>query len=335
MVTWGAMVRPMLCQPADEPFDSPDWIFEVKWDGTRIICFHGDRTWFQNRRFKDITERYPEIRVGGGHRAIYDGEIVIVRDGLPSFRALQEREHIADPRTIQSRSVEMPATYVVFDILYLDGEDLTPLPLKRRKEILKENLQGTNVEFLDFVEGQGRGLFEAVRSKGLEGIIAKRISSPYKEGTRSKHWLKIKATKTIDAVVCGLTEGTGTREGAFGALLLGLYSDDGRLVYVGKVGTGFDAAILREIVDATRGIEGPCPFTPLPPDPRPVRWLLPRLVCEVRYLEFTWDSALRAPSFVRLRSDKPPGDCLVPPGVSSTPPERRPSLHWGRKTRSP
>ncbi len=322
-------MRPMLAQSAEEPFDSEEWLFEVKWDGTRSICFHGDRTWFQNRRFRDITHRYPEVTVRGERQAIFDGEIVVLHDGFPSFRALQEREHISDHRTIRTRSEEMPATYVVFDLLYLDGRDLTRLPLSQRKALLRENIGGTNVEFCDYVEAKGRALFQAARDRGLEGIIAKRLSSRYQEGVRSRHWLKVKATKTIDAVVCGLTQGMGHREGSFGALLLGLHHGDG-LVYVGKVGTGFDGPTTRQILEATRDLDGQCPFPTVPSDPRQVRWLRPVLVCEVKYLEFTWDSALRAPSFLRLRNDKSPQECLLPPGVSPTPPEHRPSLRWRR-----
>lgn len=331
MVEWERMVRPMLAQPADAPFDDKEWIFEVKWDGTRTICFHdAGRNRFQNRRFKEIAHRYPEIVVEGSKRAIYDGELVILRDGVPSFRGLQEREHISDPRLIEQRSIEMPGTYVVFDILYLEGRDLTPLPLAERKEILREELSGKNVEFCDYIVERGGGLFDAAKARGLEGIIAKRLSSRYQEGVRSKNWLKIKTIKTIDAVLCGLTAGEGNRKDSFGALVLGLYSDEDALVYIGKVGTGFDGSTIRMILSATEGLEGPCPFPAVPGDPRPIRWLKPTLVCEVKYLEFTWDSALRAPSFVRMRSDKPAVDCRLPPGVSPTPPDRRPSLRWGR-----
>ncbi len=328
MVAWDALVRPMLAQSAEEPFDSPDWIFEVKWDGTRVICFHGDRVRFQNRRFKDIRYRYPEIQVTGP-RAIYDGEIVVLRGGLPNFIALQEREHLADPRAIAQASIEKPASYVVFDVLRLEDEDLTRLPLQRRKEILAENLGGANVVGCDYIRGRGRDLFHVARDRGLEGIIAKRLSSRYLEGKRSKDWLKIKATKTIDAVVCGLTRGVGSRATTFGALILGAYRD-GQLFYIGRVGTGFDEALLSQILDLTRGLEGPCPFPVPPPEPEVLVWLRPALVSEVCYLEFTPDGALRAPSFMRLRDDKPPGECLLPPGAPVRAPGARGSVHWRR-----
>jgi DNA ligase D-like protein (predicted ligase) len=332
MVTWGTPVRPMLARTANEAFDSPQWTFEVKWDGTRTICFHGDRTWFQNRRSKDITYRYPEVQVRVDHQAILDGEIVVLRDGLPNFRALQEREHVSDPRTIKDFSVAMPATYVVFDLLYLDGTDLTRTPLERRRELLDEVLSGTNVERCDHIRGRGRDFFDAVRSRGLEGIIAKRLSSLYYEGKRSRDWLKIKATRTIDALVCGLTQGTGSRRETFGALVLGVHGDVG-LVYIGRVGTGFDEDVLKQMTEMAGELEGPCPFPTVPAaEPGGVRWLRPLLVCEVRYLEFTAEGALRAPSFIRLRPDKPPEECRLPSDAPDPIPDRRLPHRWGRRT---
>src|SRR5437867_5539376 len=220
-------IKPMLAVLQEEPSASEDHISDLKWDGTRALAFvapDGSVT-FQNRRLYSITYRYPEIHPDvAGHKAILDGEIVVMIEGKPSFMGLQDREHASSPFTIRLRSKEFPATYVVFDILYLDGRELTALRLMERKGILRETVRASDrVTLSDHIEREGRAFYRAVLDKGLEGVIAKRRESRYAIGRRTRDWLKIKKRETIDAVVCGLTEGEGVREDTFGSLILGVY----------------------------------------------------------------------------------------------------------------
>ncbi len=309
-------IKPMLAVLQPEPFDSEDHIFELKWDGTRALAFvspDGTRR-FQNRRLYEITHRYPEIDVdAAGHKAILDGEIVVMRDGRPSFMALQNREHASSPFTIRLRAKEFPATYVVFDILYRDGEDLTSRPLMERKSILRETVRPTRtVTISDHIETDGTAYFRAVLDRGLEGIIAKRKQSRYAIGRRTRDWLKIKKRETIDAVVCGLTRGEGVREDTFGSLILGLY-DGPAMRYIGRVGTGFTDDVRRDLLWRCEALRGDRPFPTEPDMTEPVKfWTRPWLVVEARFLEMTEDGMLRAPSFGRIREDKRPEECVFP-----------------------
>jgi len=236
-------IKPMLAESLREPFDSPDHVFEVKWDGTRAIAFvRGGAHRFQNRRFNDITSRYPELRVRTRKDAILDGEVVILADGIPSFERLQAREHTGDRIRIEYLAKRMPATYVAFDVLYVEKEDVTGLPLERRKELLQDLLvQEGNVAISEMIDARGVDFFRAVVDRGLEGIIAKRKGSRYHMGKRTRDWIKIKKSIHLDCIVCGITQGSGERASTFGALVLGVYRG-GELSYVGRVGTGFDEA---------------------------------------------------------------------------------------------
>src|SRR3989442_8518186 len=309
-------IKPMLAVLQEEPFDSEDHIFELKWDGTRALAFvapDGTVT-FQNRRLYNITYRYPEIRPDvGGHKAILDGEIVVMIDGKPSFMGLQDREHASSPFTIRLRSKEFPATYVVFDILYLDGRELTALPLMERKGILRDTVRTSDrVNLSDWVEREGRAYYRGVLDRGLEGIIAKRKQSRYAIGRRTRDWLKVKKRETIDALVCGLTQGEGVREDTFGCLILGVH--DGPVMrYIGRVGTGFSDDLRRELLRRCEALRGERPFPEEPDMTEPVKfWTRPELVVEARFLELTEDGMLRAPSFGRIRDDKRPEECVFP-----------------------
>jgi bifunctional non-homologous end joining protein LigD len=305
-------IRPMLAYNVDEPFDSEKYIFELKWDGTRTICFISDEIKLQNRRLIDFTFRYPEIKFQiRGEKAILDGEIVVMHQGKPDFSKLQMREHIIDPFKIEVLSKQMPAEYIVFDILYLNGKDLTKKSLAERKEILRNVvIENEYITICDYIYKEGVKYFKATVELGLEGIIAKRLDSPYLIGRRSKHWLKIKSIKTIDCIICGLTIGSGSRESYFGSLILGLYAGD-ELKYVGRAGSGLSEDELSFINKEAMRLAGSCPFKIPPPIEGVKIWLKPELICEVKYLEFTSDLKLRAPSFIRLRLDKSPMDCKI------------------------
>lgn len=313
---WGLKIHPMLTVKDDRPFTDPDWIFEVKWDGTRALCFWGGGTFrLQNRRLYDITPRYPDVRVVvRAERAILDGEVVIMWEGRPSFEKLQQREHLTDPLRIERIARDLPATYVAFDILYVDGEDLRKKPLLERKRILADVLEETESAVVtDYVDTEGEAFFRVCRERGLEGIIAKRKDSRYLVGKRSRTWRKIKALKRIDCVIAGVTVGEGNREDTFGALILGVYGEAGDLVCLGRVGTGFDANMVELLHRRLSAIQDDMPFREKPDLAGEVKfWCRPELVAEVEYLMLTPDVALRAPSFQRIKEGKDPRDCVLP-----------------------
>ena len=300
-------IHPMLAMPS-RPFDSDRHIFELKWDGTRCIAFldrKGIR--LQNRRLKDITYRYPElrgIRLNRGSMVI-DGELVVLRNGVPDFNLLQKREQSGRPERIRLLSESLPATYIAFDLLYLNGKSLLNTPLVIRRE----NLIGSLPEGLILSEGfeEGKKLFFHALRLGFEGIMAKEKTSPYLMGRRSSYWLKIKRSNEVDAVICGYTEGEGSREGLFGSLLLGVY--DGKVLrYIGRVGSGFDIDTILEILKLIEPSER-SPFKEPIEIERKFRWTFPKIVCRVRYQEITKDGLLRAGVFKGLRLDKSPKEC--------------------------
>lgn len=298
---------------ASEPFDSRQHLFEIKWDGARCISFVNEKQVLQNRRLVDITKRYPEIKLEiRAEQAVFDGEIVVMDKGLPKFHLLQEREHVEDAFRIRLLSERVPASYIVFDILYLDNKDITHLPLLERKKILAKTLiENEHVFLSDYILEKGKEYFREATGRGLEGVMAKDIESPYLIGKRSSYWLKIKKIGSIDAVICGITEGEGWREKYFGALVLGCY-EKGELRYIGRVGTGFKEEDFLEIMRLLSGLEHTCPFKEVPQMPVRVKhWFKPVAVCQVFYNEITSDKKLRAPSFGGLRIDKPAEDCVI------------------------
>jgi len=318
---WGLAIHPMLAQKEEKPFSHPDWIFELKWDGTRALAFvEGGKVRFQNRRLYDITARYPDIRIDStANRAIFDGEIVIMHEGKPSFEKLQLREHLAREEDIRRRAKELPATYVAFDILYRDGEEVTAKPLMERKRILQETFRPTTSAVIsDYVEKEGEAFYKICRDRGLEGMIAKEKASRYVLGERGRHWKKIKALRTIDCVICGVTIGEGNRADTFGALIIAVYDEAGVLTCIGRVGTGFDSNLVDLLHRRLQAMAIEMPFTTMPDLAGEVKfWCRPELVCEVEYLMLTPDRALRAPAFQRLREDVDPKECGFP-GAEAT-----------------
>lgn len=294
-------VPPMLATAVPEVFDSPDYLYEPKWDGYRAIAFLDRSTSLQSRRLRDMTGEFPELKgmnqsLRAG-QATLDGEIVSFSEGRPSFQALQHRS---------GRVV-----YIAFDILCVDYEAVTGRPLSERKALLEQVVEtGDAVAVPECCRGTGKALFDAVSREGLEGIVAKRAGSPYVPGERSRDWLKVKVKRTVDCVIGGISRGVGT---AVGSVALGLY-EEGALLYVGHAGTGFNEAERQEILRSVRAADGP-PFAiegrGLPAELRQTAWVRPDLVCEVCYTEMTRDLKLRHPSFVRLRSDKSPSDCTL------------------------
>jgi bifunctional non-homologous end joining protein LigD len=245
-----ARYSPMLARTADAPFSSPEWLFEVKWDGIRAIAYAGETLSLLSRNGKEMAGQFPEL---GEIRdlapgCVLDGEIVLLRDGRNDIQALLGRFQETSPRQIEADSLRLPVTYVAFDILEADGITLVHQPLEERRRILGKRVkEGKYLVRSLAVRGDGERYYAEAVKRGLEGVMAKRPGSRYEPGARSDAWLKVKAIRTCDCVVFGYTRGRGARAGTFGALVLGL-CDGGKGVYTGRVGTGFDDDTLTSIL---------------------------------------------------------------------------------------
>jgi bifunctional non-homologous end joining protein LigD len=309
-------VEPMLAKLSTLPAEDSQWAFEVKWDGVRAITHsQPGRIGFASRNGNDVTCAYPELRALnrelGSHEAILDGEIVAFDDaGRPSFQALQSRMHLRGESAVRQLAQTRPVTYVLFDLLWLDGHSLMGLPYSERRARLEElKLDGEHWRTPDVQVGEGKAFLAATREQGLEGVVAKRLDSAYTPGGRGGSWLKIKNIQRQELVIGGWTEGKGSRAKGIGALHLGVH-EDGTLRYAGRVGTGFDAAEL----DRLSGLLAPLaredsPFIGAQP-PRGAHFVEPRLVCEVEFTEWTRAGTLRHPSYKGLREDKPAAEVV-------------------------
>ncbi|MDQ3952231.1 MAG: non-homologous end-joining DNA ligase, partial [Actinomycetota bacterium] len=318
-------MSPMLATLIEEPFDREDWIFELKWDGVRALGVSSDETALISRNRNDITVCYPELHDLHTRLvcvdAIVDGEIVAMSGGRPSFEKLQQRINLQNPRDIERAAKAIPVTYVVYDVLYLDGRKTTELPLHERKELLDELVvPSEKVQVSHCTEGAGEALFTFARENKIEGIVAKKASGLYRPGKRSRDWLKIKTTWEADVVVGGWSKGEGNRSSTFGSLLVGAYSDEG-LHFLGSVGTGFSDKTLEELLPALTSLtSSSCAFVDDPTgltsgrwgkplkDPQ---WIRPELVARVEFREVTSGHRLRAASFKGLRGDKDPAECRL------------------------
>jgi bifunctional non-homologous end joining protein LigD len=303
-----------------KPFDSKDYFFEPKWDGLRaILFFHEGRIELQNRNLRNATRSYPELqKISARVRAkttIIDGEVVVLReDGVPDFGRLQARFGVDDPKRVEVLGKTTPVTYVAFDLLHIDGQDIISRPLVERKKRLKSILkEGPYLLYGDHIEGGGTRFFKEATSRGFEGVIAKESQSQYVPGLRTENWVKIKQINTVDCVVVGWSEGEGARAPTFGSLILAAYDDDGHLKHVGNVGGGFSNVTLEHLRKKLVGIKKKTATVEGPVDaPTPVSWVKPRLVVEVAYMALTNDGILRFPRFKRLRTDKAAIDCKLP-----------------------
>jgi bifunctional non-homologous end joining protein LigD len=315
-------VPAMKAKTGSLPRDDGAWGYEVKWDGIRAVMFvdHGSMT-LQGRNFSDFTPRYPELRELarglGASRIVLDGEVVALdEEGRPSFERLQQRMHLASDSAVRRRMRDIPATYVIFDLLYLDGHSTMGLAYEERRRLLRElELQGPYWRTPAHHEGDGQALLDATKELGVEGIVAKRLDSAYEPGRRSSCWLKIKNVHSQDVVIGGYTPGEGRRRTSVGALAVGYY-DDGELRYAGKVGTGFTEQTLgllsRELSSRVR--DG-SPFDGRQP-PKDSIFVEPELVAHVEFREWTRSGTLRAPSFKGLRPDIDPSEVVREPQVS-------------------
>ncbi len=307
---------PMLAKSATAvPLPEREWSFELKWDGVRAIAYAlPGRLRLESRNQRDITDSYPELRGLlldlGMREAVLDGEVVAFDDeGRPSFERLQRRMHVTSPAAVRRLQSSVPVVYAIFDLLYLDGRSLLALPYVKRRERLESlGLNGRAWQVPSAHRGEGSRLFAATREQRLEGLIAKRLQSPYEPGRRSGAWLKIKHRQSEELVIGGWLPGEGRRKERIGALLVGYY-EQGEFACAGRVGTGFTERTLDELQRALAPLERlNTPFARAPSLPKNAVFVEPRLVAEVEFAEWTAEGVLRAPSFKRLREDLAPKD---------------------------
>jgi bifunctional non-homologous end joining protein LigD len=315
-----ANVLPMLAVTGTLPADDAAYAYEVKWDGVRaLLSVEGGRLCLVARKGTDITARYPELRplgrVLGSREAILDGEIVALDEsGHPSFQLLQGRMHVESESVIRRRMTEIPAVFMIFDLLWLDGHSLMGSPYtERRRQLADLELSGPSWQTPGHHVGDGAALLEASAAQGLEGMVAKRLDSLYEPGRRSRAWIKVKNVCRQEFVVGGWMPGEGVRSGRIGALLVGYHGDDGKLRYAGRVGTGFTERELTRLGGLLEPLaRDSSPFDPHPPAAahRAARYVEPQLVAEVGFREWTRDGTLRQPSYQGLRDDKDPIDVV-------------------------
>jgi bifunctional non-homologous end joining protein LigD len=309
-------IAPMKATLVAEPPTRGNWLYELKFDGYRVIALKSGRSVrLMSRNEKEFTARYSEIAEAVAElnvrEAILDGEIVALdRQGRPSFQLLQ---------ALEIGSARPPLAFYIFDLLRLNGKNLTKHSLSERREQLRKILDGAAepIRFSATIESDPRQLLEEVRRRGLEGLIGKEASSIYEPGRRSRSWIKLKCIREQEFVIGGFTPPEGARK-HFGALLVGVYEGK-TLRFAGKVGTGFNAAMLRTLHQRMKAIQQEkCPFDGLPErkqgrwsqnitpsEMKHCKWVRPELVCQVRFTEWTDDGKLRHPAFIGLRQDKP------------------------------
>jgi bifunctional non-homologous end joining protein LigD len=301
-------VEPMTATLAGNVPRGDEWLFEIKWDGVRAIAFVEDgNVRLQARSGLRCERQYPELSVLPHHlaakQAILDGEIAVLDPkGVARFHLIQPRIANSDPNAVAHLVRSTPVVYFAFDLLYLDGYDLRAVPLAARRGLLDQLLTPNSVvRISEAFPGAGEALLDAARENGLEGIVAKHARSTY-EPRRSRDWLKIKIVTEQEFVIGGFTEPQGS-PGYFGALVLGVH-EEGKLRWVGNVGTGFDQALLAGIYRCLEPlITEKCPFAARPKPEKGITWVKPELVCQVQYGNWTQDGRLRAPVFLGMRND--------------------------------
>jgi bifunctional non-homologous end joining protein LigD len=319
-------IQPMLATAVERPFDDPNWLFEIKWDGYRAVAFIDDGgVRLVSRNQNDLTAQYPELRdmpkFIKAKRAVVDGEVVALDEqGRPSFSLMQQRTGFRPGKPRLPGRQGVPVIYYAFDLIYVDGYDLRRVKLEERKQLLETLVENSPVvHFSDHYPEKGLALFEAAKQRGLEGIVAKKRKSLYEE-KRSREWLKIKITQRQECVIGGYTDPEGSRQ-YFGSLVLGLYDKKSRLIHVGQAGTGFDEKSLKEIFERLQSLE--TKTNPLHGEIgglKKVHFVRPKLVAEIKFSEWTHETAeggmkLRAPVFMGLRADKAPEECRLEEAV--------------------
>jgi bifunctional non-homologous end joining protein LigD len=305
----------MKATTAADPPPGPDWVHEVKWDGMRILArCHEGTTALTTTNGLDATGRFPELAglaAAVACSAVLDGE-VIAQDaaGRPDFGRLQARMHLTSPSEVARMASEVPVGFAVFDLLWLDGHDICPLPLHERRRLLDELVEPAAAWRLSPVHDDGPDLLAIARAQGLEGIVCKRLDSTYLPGRRTTSWRKVKVRRRQELVVGGWWPGTGNRHGRLGSLVVGVHdpaAPGNPLRFAGKVGTGFTEPVLADYERLLAGLATDhCPFDPPPPRAiaRQARWVRPELVVEAEFAEWTAEGVLRHPSHLGRRIDK-------------------------------
>lgn len=345
---------PMLAASAPAPFDSEAYTFEVKWDGVRCLAVaENGSTRLFSRTGKEMTRQFPELaelhRAVAGDTTVLDGELCVLNGTVPDFHRVQRRLVLGTDIAVAQAAEKHPALYVVFDLLRIDGHDMTGQPLSTRRRALEDSWRGNDYAILSAaVPTRGKHLYAAAVAQGLEGIVAKRTDSPYVAGRRTDYWLKIRHELELDGVVGGYVP-KGAAD--FKSLAIGLHTGKSSpirssappLVYVGHVGTGFSARLRGDIVRRLLPLRSDAsPFIHSfdvsgdhkagRPDNQPLTdtvWVRPELVCRLRYLQFTPAGRLRHPVFLGLRDDKLPSECTRPP-TNRQAAENFPNREWTR-----
>ena len=315
----------MKAVPGDLPDADGSWAYEIKWDGMRILAFlDSDGVRLASSNGNSATVAFPELQgltalMSGFESMVLDGEVVAFgEDGLPSFSTLQHRMHVSDPKAALSRAQDTPVTFAIFDLLHLNGHDLIGLPLSDRRKLLEQivDTAGSHWRLTQQTLDNPAAMLQNVADRGMEGLIAKRLTSTYQEGKRSKSWLKVKPTQRQEFVVGGWSEGRDGNAGGLGSLLLGVMADGeegGReLQPCGSVGSGLDDADRkwwRNQLSEDRIEESPF-ATSVVPLGRVLRWSDPVHVVEVAFGEWTDDGRLRFPVYLGRRNDKDPADVV-------------------------
>jgi bifunctional non-homologous end joining protein LigD len=310
------MIRPMLATLGTVPAP-PGWGYEFKWDGVRAVVYlDAGKLRVASRNDRDVTGSYPELRGllarFPRRRMVFDGEIIAFDDqGVPSFSLLQQRMHVQAPSP--ALVARVPVRLHLFDLLYLGGRPVLDRPYTRRREELDglgvDDEVATTPPY--WADDAGRDLMRVAADLGLEGVVAKRLDSPYHPGSRSRSWIKVPLNTTAEVVIAGWKAGGGRREGTIGSLLLGMHDRAGDLTFVGHVGTGFTGEMLRDLARALRPLRrSSSPFAEAVPreHARDAHWVEPRLVGEVAYRTVTPDGRLRHPSWRGLRPDREPAE---------------------------
>ncbi len=315
-------VRPMLCTTGGLPNEDQGWAYEFKWDGERVVAvIDGGRIRLVTRSDNDITETYPELSAlaesVGARPMVLDGEVVAYDGARPSFGLLQKRMGVVDRSRARRLSREVPVTFLIFDVMYLDGSPTLSSSYDERRRLLDGlDLKGPSWQTPpSFSDVAGADVLRVSKEHGLEGVVAKRRASTYQPGRRSPDWIKVKLVRTQEVVIGGWTEGTGHRSASIGALLVGVPSEAG-LVYAGKVGTGFSDESLGDLARLLKPLHRKTsPFGDGLPKAQAAgaHWVTPSVVGEVRFSEWTRDGRLRSPSWRGLRPDKPASDVVREP----------------------
>jgi len=293
-------LKPMLATLTDKPFDNKDWVFELKFDGYRVISkkFNKDVE-LVSRNYLSFNDLFPQIRKEVAkikHNCVLDGEVVILdENGVPAFQLIQNYK----------RTREGNIVYYVFDIMWYEDENIEDYTLLERKELLQKILPKSDlIQYSEHFPKEGKKMFKIVEKQGYEGLIGKKADSKYYENSRSQEWLKIKTEMRQEAVICGYTEPRNSRK-HFGALVLGLYDKKGKLIYIGHTGTGFNEAGLKELYNKLQKyVTDTSPFKERVLVNNPVTWVKPELVCEIKFSNWTGDGAMRHPVYMGLREDK-------------------------------